>query len=197
MPPPPRVRRDAAPALKKCSGPCGRTLPPSSFLPDRSRKSGRRSDCKDCYKQRRGPRGKEAQRAQALAKELWILRETFGAVPALADVLSRAYEEVRQIAAGGASSAEQLRAVREAILIQGCRTVDDIMDDTRLSRYVVGRAVQQLVDEKVVEPRDKFLLEVDGDEPGRPPTEYHPTDSPRGEVFTHILHRRAADDDLL
>jgi hypothetical protein len=184
-------------AAKKCSGPCGRTLPLSSFLPDRNRKSGRRSDCKDCYKQRRGPRGKEARRARALEKELWSQREAFADVPALADVLSRALDEVRQIGASGADLAAQIRAVRAAIFTHGCRTVDEVVDETRLSRYAVDRAVRQLVEEKAVEPRDSFLLDADADEPGRPATEYHPTDTPRGEVFTHLLHRRAADDDLL
>jgi hypothetical protein len=118
-------------------------------------------------------------------------------VPALADVLARAYEEVRQIGATGADFDAQIRAVRTAIFTHGCRTVDEIVEETRLSRYTVDRAVKLLVDEKAVEPRDSFLLDADAEEPGRPATEYHPTDSPRGEVFSYILHRRAVDDDLL
>jgi predicted transcriptional regulator len=127
---------------------------------------------------------------------LWTLRETFGSVPALADVLSRAYEEVCQIGATGADLAAQVQAVRAAIVTHGCRTVDEIVDETRLSRYTADRAVRRLIEEKAVEPRDSFLLDADADEPGRPATEYHPTDTPRGEVFSHIL-RRAVDDDLL
>lgn len=112
-------------------------------------------------------------------------------------MLSRAYEEVRQIGASGADLAAQTQAVRAAIFTHGCRTKEEMVDETKLSRYAVDRAVGQLLEEKAIEPRDNFLLDADADEPGRPPTEYHPTDSPRGEVFSHILHRRAADDDLL
>ena len=63
-----RPRRATVPASKKCSGPCGRTLPVSSFDTARSRKDGRRSDCKDCRRERRGPRGREAQQARALSQ---------------------------------------------------------------------------------------------------------------------------------
>lgn len=189
-------RRGPASASKKCSGPCGRTLPLSKFLPDKHRRSGRRSDCKDCYKQRRGPRGKEAQQARELERRLLELQDAYG-LPSLSDVLSRALEEVRQIGVTGADFAEQVRVVRMAIFTHGCRTVDEMVDETRLSRWAVDRVVKKLVDEGVIETRDSYLLDADADEPGRPPVEYHPTNSPRGEVFTHILHRRAAEDDLL
>lgn len=115
----------------------------------------------------------------------------------MADVLARALEEVKQIGASGADFTAQVRAVRTAIFTHGCRTVDDIVDETRLSRWAVDRAVKRLVDERAVETRDGYRLDADAEEPGRPPVEYHPTDSPRGEVFSHLLHRRAAEDDLL
>jgi predicted ArsR family transcriptional regulator len=118
-------------------------------------------------------------------------------LPSLSDVLARALEEVRQIGASGADFAEQIRVVRAAIFTHGCRTVDEMVDETKLSRWAVDRVLKRLVDERAIETRDSYFLEVDSDEPGRPPVEYHPTDSPRGEVFSHILHRRAADDDLL
>lgn len=193
----PPVRRAPALAAKKCSGPCGRTLPLSSFDTAAGRKDGRRSDCKDCRRARRGPRGKEAQRAGVLAKELWVLRESFDDVPALAEVLSRAYEEVCQVGAGGANFAEQVEAIRHAVVVHGCRSADEVVEETGLSRKVVDRGLDKLVADKVLEPRDRFCLETDASDPGRPVTEYHPTDTPRGEVFSHILHRRAADDDLL
>lgn len=186
----------ARPSLKKCSGPCGRHLPLSSFGVNAARRDGRRSECKECRRARTGPRGREAQQARALLKELWILRETFGTVPSLGGVLSRAYDEVNQITAPPADFAAKVHLVRTAIFVNGCRTVDDVMDDTNLSRFAVDRAVARLVEEKAVEPRDRFILDADAEEPGRPATEYHPTDSPRGEVFTHILDR-SRDDDLL
>jgi predicted ArsR family transcriptional regulator len=123
------------------------------------------------------------------------LQDAYG-LPSLSDVLARALAEVRQIGATGADFDEQVRAVRTAIFTHGCRTADEMVDETRLSRWAVDRVLRRLVDEGAVETRDAYLLEVDADEPGRPPIEYHPTDSPRGEVFTHIL-RRAVDDDLL
>ena len=118
-------------------------------------------------------------------------------MPSLSDVLARALAEVQQIGAQGADFAEQVRAVRTAIFTHGCRTADEIVDETGLSRWAVDRVLRRLIDEAAIETRDSYLLEVDSEEPGRPPVEYHPTDSPRGEVFSHILHRRAAEDDLL
>lgn len=183
------------PALKKCSGPCGRRLPPSGFLPDRGRKSGRRSDCKDCYRERRGPRSKEGRQARALAKELWDLREVYP-TPSLAAVLSRALEEVQQIGATGAKFDEQVTAVRRAVVVQGCRSAEEVVEETGLSRWAVDRGLEKLVSDGVLETRDRFCLEEEAGEPGRPVTEYHPTDTPRGEIFTHILDR-SRDDHLL
>lgn len=188
--------RAPLPTSKKCSGECGRVLPLSSFLPDRNRKSGGRSDCKECYSKRRGRRSKEGKQARALAKELWVIREAYGGVPSLADILTRALEEVRQVGASGARFDEQVGAVRRAVVVQGCRSADEIIEETGLSRWVVDRALEELLALKVVETRDRFCLQEEAGEPGRPVTEYHPTDTPRGEVFTHIL-RRAVDDDLL
>ncbi len=190
----PRSRH--APPEKKCGGPCGRRLPLSAFGVDSGRRARRRSACRKCRKEQDGPRGKEAQQARALERRLRELQGAYG-LPSLSDVLSRALEEVRQIGASGADFSAQVRAVRTAIFTHGCRGVDEIVDETHLSRWAVDRVLKRLVEEGAVETRDAYLLEVDADEPGRPPVEYHPTDSPRGEVFTHILHRRAADDDLL
>jgi DNA-binding MarR family transcriptional regulator len=111
-------------------------------------------------------------------------------------VLARALEEVRQIGASGADFTEQVRAVRAAIFTHGCRTPDEIVDETRLSRWAVDRVLKRLIGEGAIEARDSFLLDDEAAEAGRRVTEYHPTDSPRGEVFSHILHR-AVDDDLL
>lgn len=191
-----RSGRTQTPAVQKCSGSCGRTLPLSSFLPDKLRKSGRRSDCKDCYRQRRGPRGKEGRQARDLERQLLELQGVY-VLPSLSDVISRALEEVRQIGATGGKFDEQVYTVRRAVEVHGCRTSAEVVEETQLSRWVAERALEKLVADGVLEPRNGYLLEVDADEPGRPPTEYHPADSPRGEVFTHILHRRAADDDLL
>lgn len=124
------------------------------------------------------------------------MREAYSCVPALADILSRALEDVRRVAVPGAKFEEQVATVRRAILIEGCRGVEETMEETGLSRWVVGRALEKLVGEGVLETRDRFCLPDEAGEPGRPVTEYHPTDTPRGEVFTHLL-RRAGDDDLL
>lgn len=193
---PARSNHASRPPLEKCSGPCGRLLPPGDFLPDRSRKSGRRSDCKKCYRQSRGNRSKEGKRARALEKELWVIRETYSDIPSLADILSRALEEVRQVGASGARFDEQVAAVRRAVVSHGCRSAEEVIDETGLSRWVVDRALETLVADKVLETRDRFLLQDEAEEPGRRVTEYHPTDTPRGEVFTHILDR-SRDDHLL
>jgi hypothetical protein len=181
--------------LKKCGGPCGRRLPLSSFSANRKSKDGRFNLCKECHRETRGPRGKEAQAALALAKELWILRETYS-LPSLSDILSRTLEEVRQVGATGAKFDEQVEAVRRAVVVHGCRLVDEIVEETRLSRWAVDNALRVLLAEKVLETRDSFRHAEAAEEPGRPATEYHPKDTPRGEDFTRLL-RRAAEDDLL
>jgi predicted ArsR family transcriptional regulator len=117
-------------------------------------------------------------------------------LPSLADVLSRAAAEVRQIGASGADFAAQVKAVRKAVEVHGCREVDEIVEETGLSRWAVDRVLRKLVAERVFETRNSYSLQADADEPGRPPATYHPTNTPRGEDFTHLL-RRAVDDDLL
>ena len=201
MPPPTTPTRHASsraplPTSQKCSGECGRVLPLSNFLPDRNRKSGRRSDCKDCYRKRRGSRSKEGQKARALEKELWVIREAYGGVTSLADILNRALEEVRQVGASGVRFDDQVGAVRRAVVIQGCRSAEEVIEDTGLSRKVVDRALEKLVADKVLETRDRFCLKADFSKPGRPVTEYHPTNTPRGEVFTYLLDS-SRDDHLL
>jgi predicted ArsR family transcriptional regulator len=124
------------------------------------------------------------------------MREAYSGVPALAGILSRALEEVRQVSAAGATFNEQVGAVRRAVLVQGCRSAEEVIEDTGLSRKIVDRALERLVAEQVLEPRDRFCLPDTAGEPGRPVTEYHPTDTPRGEVFTYILDR-SRDDHLL
>lgn len=116
-------------------------------------------------------------------------------VPSLADVLTRAAEEVQQIVAG-VGPAEQLNAVRKAVCESGCVFVYEIMEDTNLSRHAVDRALRELVASGVIEERTPYLLADVAEEPGRPATQYHPADSPRGEDFTHRLYS-AAEDNLL
>jgi hypothetical protein len=187
--------RVSSPRSKKCGGKCGRTLPLTSFDIRRRSKDGRFPLCKECRREARGPRGKEGQQARALEGELRRLAEVYR-TPALADVLSRAAAEVKEIGASGTDFSLQVRAVRRAIDVHGCRRVDEIMEDAQLSRWAVDRALQRLLAEKAIETRDGFLLEEDAEEPGRPPVEYHPAHYPRGEDFSHTL-RRAVDDDLL
>ena len=181
--------------MKQCAGPCGRELPTSSFDIRRRSRDGLYHLCKVCRRESRGPRGKEGQQARALERVLLGLRGAY-TVPALADVLARAVAEVRQIGATGADFTAQVRAVRRAIEVNGCRTSAEIVEDMGLSRWVVERALKKLVSDKVVETRDSFLLEDDAEEPGRAPVEYHPVGSPRGEDFTHRLYR-ASEDNLL
>ncbi|HEX8352879.1 MAG TPA: hypothetical protein VF611_08270, partial [Pyrinomonadaceae bacterium] len=115
-------------AEKRCSGPCGRVLPLASFSVNNARRDGRRSECKECHKSRRGPRGREAQRARSLERELLALLGAYS-TPPLADVLSRALDEVRQIGASGAGFDEQVEAVRRAVFVKGCRRVDEIVEE--------------------------------------------------------------------
>jgi predicted ArsR family transcriptional regulator len=114
----------------------------------------------------------------------------------LTDIVTRALEEVRQIGATGAKLDEQVRAVRQAVLVHGCRRVDEVVEETRLSRWAVDRALETLLAEKVLETRNSYRHAEEAEEPGRPVTEYHPKDSPRGEDFTYILDR-SREDDLL
>jgi hypothetical protein len=195
---PTRPRQNCAPrpASKKCGGLCGRLLPRSSFSVRAKSKDGLFPLCKECHREARGPRGKEGQQARRLEQEIWVLRETFSEVPSLTDILNRCLEEVRQVGATGAKFDDQVEAVRRAVLIHGCRRVDEIVDETKLSRWAVDNALRVLLAEQVLETRDSYRHAEEAEEPGRPVTEYHPKDSPRGEDFTRLL-RRAVDDDLL
>ncbi|HEX8502812.1 MAG TPA: hypothetical protein VF659_19670 [Pyrinomonadaceae bacterium] len=183
-------------AVKTCSGPCGRLLPLSSFGVNNARRDGRRSECRECHKARRGPRGKQAQRARLLERELLALLGTFG-TPPLADVLRRALDEVRQVGASGARFDEQVEAVRRAVLIRGCRRVDEIVEEEGLSRWVVDRALERLLAAKVVEARRGYRLSDEAEGAGRSAVEYHPKGYPRGESFAGLFNRRAVEDDLL
>jgi hypothetical protein len=176
----------SAPEPRKCSGPCGRLLPPSSFGVAAGRKDGRRKECRECHPARRGARGRDGQRARSLERELLALLGTYSAAP-LSDVLSRALAEVRQVGAAGAQLDEQVEAVRRAVVVQGCRSVDEVIEETRLSRWAVGRALERLVEHKVVETRDRYLLADEAAEAGRPVVEYHPATYPRGEGFSRLF----------
>jgi hypothetical protein len=186
---------ETTPAHKTCSG-CGLQLPLSSFGVNSSRRDGHRSECRDCQRGRRGPRGKEAQQALALERDLLALLDGYGSPP-LSDVLTRAIDEVRQIGATGPDFDEQVEAVRRAVLIHGCRRVDEVVEDTHLSRWSVDRALEALLDEGVLETRDSYELSDEAAEAGRRVTEYHPKGYPRGEGFSSLFHRGAVDDDLL
>lgn len=188
--------RATEPPLKECGGPCGRCLPHSSFGVRAKSSDGLFPICKVCRRKVRGPRGKEGQQARSLEKELWVLRELYDSAPSLADVLSRAIGEVQQIGVTGVKLDEQVRAVRQAVLVHGCRRVDEVVEETRLSRWAVDRALEILLAEKVLETRNSYRHAEEAEGPGRPVTEYHPKDSPRGEDFTYILDR-SRDDDLL
>jgi hypothetical protein len=94
---------------------------------------GHRSECRECQRARRGPRGRDAQRARSLERELLALLGTYDTSP-LSDALSRALDEVRQIGATGAGFDEQVEAVRRAVVVQGCRRVDEVVEETGLSR---------------------------------------------------------------
>jgi hypothetical protein len=185
-----------AEAVKACSGPCGRELPLSSFGVNRARRDGRRSDCRDCHRRRRGPRGREGRLALGLARELEGLLGIYSA-PALSDVLRRALDEVRQIGATGDRRDEQVEAVRRAVLIQGCRRVEEVVEEAGLSRWVVDHALKLLVRQRVLEPRDAFRLGDEAEEAGRPVVEYHPRAYPRGDSFRRLFRRDEDEPDGL
>jgi hypothetical protein len=190
------IRAEAPPELKRCGGPCGRQLPVSSFGVNNARRDGRRSECRECRKARRGPRGREAQRARSLERELLGLLGTYD-TPPLADVLRRALDEVRQVGASGSGFDEQVEAVRRAVVVQGCRRVDEVMEEAGLSRWVVDRALERLLSAGVVETRGSYLLADEAAEAGRPAVEYHPKGYPRGESFARLFRNPAAEADLL
>lgn len=175
-------------AVKACSGPCGRTLPLSAFGVNAARRDGRRSDCHECRRLRRGPRSRKGQAAAALEADLLDLLADY-AEPSLTDVLSRALEEVRQIGATGDRRAAQVEAVRRAVLIHGCRRVEEVVEEAGLSRWAVDHALAELVAAGELEPRDAFRLGEETEEAGRPVVEYHPRAYPRGEGFRRLFHR--------
>jgi hypothetical protein len=104
-------------------------------------------------------------------------------------VLTRAIEEVRQIGATGDRRDEQVEAVRRAVLIQGCRRVDEVLEETRLSRWVVDHALKLLLRRRELETRDAFRLGDESEEAGRPVVEYHPKAYPRGDGFRRLFRR--------
>jgi hypothetical protein len=179
--------------VKTCSGPCGRRLPLTAFDAASGRRDGRRSECKECRRERRGPRGREGRSALELEGNLQELLDAY-AEPSLADVLSRALEEVRQIGAAGERRAAQVEAVRQAVLLHGCRRVEEIVEETRLSRWVVDSALEGLVAAGVLETRDAFRLVAEAEEAGRPVVEYHPRAYPRGEGFSRLFRRDDQDE---
>lgn len=192
----PRAARGPSSRTKKCTGPCGQVLPLASFDIRRKSRDGHVTICKVCRRETRGPRGKAKREARELDKALGDLLAAGYRTPALVEILNRALTDVRQFASTGADYGDQVRAVRRAIEVHGCRLVEEITEDTGLSRWVVDRAILRLLAEGVIVPRDKFLLDGDADEPGRPPTEYHPADDPTGQDFTARLYD-SADDSLL
>lgn len=166
-------------AAKACAGPCRRVLPLSSFTAYRSREGGRRGVCKECTRARRESRLKEEQQVLALERELLSLLGAYD-TPSLSDVLGRALDEVRQIGATGERRAGQVESVRRAVLIHGCRRVDEVVEETRLSRWAVDHALVELVAAGVLETRDAFLLGAEAEGSGRRAVEYHPRAYPRG-----------------
>jgi hypothetical protein len=183
-------------AVKACAGPCGRTLPLSSFSVNAARQDGRQRLCKECHRAARGPRGRAALAALSLERELSGLLDDYEVEPSLSDVLSRALEEVRQIGATGDKLAAQVEAVRHAVLIHGCRRVAEVVEEERLSRWAVEHALAELVGAGVLETRDAFRLGEEAEEAGRPVTEYHPRAYPRGEGFSRLFRRQDAGDEL-
>lgn len=183
----PPAPRSPAVAVQKCSGECGRTLPLSAFDAAKARKSGCRSECKQCRRKRRGPRGKEGQQALLLAQRLGdLLASHEYTAPSVANVLSRAVTELRQIGATGRAFDEQVRAVREVIEEGMCRTVKEIVEEASLSRWVVDRALKKLVADGIIEPREGFA-----EEPGRPPAEYYPAGISRTDDIEERLRSAA------
>lgn len=179
--------RAADEAVKACAGTCGRTLPLSAFGVRRKSKDGRQLRCKECHRVARGPRGRARQAALPLERRLLVLLNEYGAEPPLADVLTRALEEVRQIGATGDKLAAQVEAVRRAVLIHGCRRVAEVVEEEGLSRWAVEHALAELVSAGVLEPRNAFRLGEEAEELGRPVVEYHPRAYPRGEGFARLF----------
>lgn len=175
-------------AVKTCTGPCGRRLPLSSFSVRRKSRDGRFPLCKECHREVRGPRGREGRSALALERELLDLLGDY-AEPSLADVLARALEEVRQIGATGERLDHQVQDVRAVVLIHGCRRVDEVVEETRLSRWAVDNALRVLLEGRELETRDAFRLGEEAEEAGRPVVEYHPSAYPRGDGFRRFFRR--------
>jgi len=120
------------------------------------------TDGSPCVKSAIGRRAARAARKDGRRrhyhKELWVLRESYAGVSSLADILNRAFEEDRQVGASGAKFDEQVAAVRRAVLIEGCRSAGEVIEGTGLSRWVVDRALENLVAGGVLETRDCFCL---------------------------------------
>lgn len=184
----PERRAQEGGALRRCRGACGGMLPLSEFSIERRRTDGRRPECKTCRRRTRGPRGRERQQARWLGETLESLSAR-AATPALKEVLQRAVIELGQIADARDVEA-QVAQVRHSVLVQGCREIVEIIEETRLSRFAVERALARLVSNRIVEVRNRYEHIVEDEEggAGAPPAEYHPCDTPAGDSFFALRH---------
>lgn len=114
---------------------------------------------------------KQRSEALALAQRLLFLRDEFPGA-AFGDILLNAIVAVRRMAESTRESDRD--GVLRAICEQGCRTMEEICEDTLLTRRVVQPILDELVGHDLVFITEKYTHAGDQTEGGRPELEYHP-----------------------
>lgn len=114
--------------------------------------------------------GKESREAAALELDLNTLLDRYRKVTPLRETLMEAIAQVHTVATRDRKSDRD--AVFRAIFDQGCREIPEIVEDTRLTPWIVKGVVEELVMNDLVEVREKFR--PGGRPEGEVTLEYHP-----------------------
>lgn len=146
---------------------------PSGTTPDTSPRSLHRPSTArpSSARKPREKNKKQNEQAAQLAQQLMILRDTYTA-PIFNDFLTTAIDAAQRIAKSTRRSDRD--AVFHAIFEQGSREMDEICDDTLLTRRVVQPILDEFHSAGLIEIKEKYQLPRDRKEGGRPELQYHP-----------------------
>jgi DNA primase large subunit len=126
---------------------------------------------------------KELQTAADLEQRLIWLRDEFGS-PALREILQAAIDAAHRVATS--SRKRDRDDVFDALDVRGCRTVEEVCEETRLTAKTVRRILEEFVSTGMVYERDSDDPESDG---GRPEKEYWPYTTRADSPFK-LLNRK-------
>lgn len=122
--------------------------------------------------------GPQKEQAAALERELIRLRKKFTS-PVFEEILLEATARVHRIAHRDDNKIRD--EVFHAIDVQGCRNLEEIMEETSLTRWVLEYILRDLVMCDLVEMREEPACRRIGD--GKPRMEFHPRHTPPGSNF--------------